>query len=42
MWAMWPDAGLPAIAAARLLTVPAVALAGALITLRWWRNAEVV
>jgi hypothetical protein len=41
MWAMWPDAGLPAIAAARLLTVPAVALAGALITLPIPRDARV-
>jgi len=42
MWAMGPDTDLPAIAAARLLAVPAVALAGALATLRWWRHAEVV
>ncbi len=42
MWAMGPEAGMPAVAAARLLVVPAVALAGALVTLRWWRHAEVV
>lgn len=42
IWAMGPDAGMPAIAAARLALVPAVALAGALVTLRWWHHAEVV
>ena len=37
-----PEAGMPAVAAARLLLVPAVAFAGALITVRWWRQAHVV
>ncbi len=42
VWAMGPEAGMPAIAAARLLLVPAVALAGAAVTVHWWRHAEVV
>lgn len=42
LWAMGPDAGLPSIAAGRLLLVPAVALAGAVATVLWWRHAEVV
>jgi ABC-2 type transport system permease protein len=42
VWAMGPEAGMPAVAAARLLVVPAVALAGAVATVRWWRRAEVV
>ncbi len=42
VWAMRPEAGMTAIAAPRLLLVPTVALAGAVITLRWWRHAEVV
>jgi ABC-2 type transport system permease protein len=42
VWAMGPEAGMPAVAATRLLLVPAVALAGAVATVRWWRHAEVV
>ena len=42
VWAMGPEAGMPAVAAARLLVVPAVTLAGAVVTVRWWRHAEVV
>ena len=42
VWAMGPEAGMPAIAEARLLVVPAVALAGAVWTVGWWRRAEVV
>lgn len=42
LWAMGPEAGMPAIAATRLLVVPVVALAGAAVTVRWWRHAEVV
>lgn len=42
VWAMGPDAGLPAIAAARLFVVPTVALACAVLTVRWWRRAQVV
>jgi ABC-2 type transport system permease protein len=42
LWAMGPEAGMPAIDPVRLLVVPVVALAGAVITLRWWRHAEVV
>ena len=42
MWAIGPEAGIPAVTAARLLVVPAVALAGAVVTLRWWRHADVV
>jgi ABC-2 type transport system permease protein len=41
LWAMGSDAGMPSITAARLLMVPAVALAGALVTSWWWRHAEV-
>ena len=42
LWAMGPEAGMPAIAVARLFLVPAVALLGAVVTVRWWRHAEVV
>ncbi len=42
VWAMGTDAGMPVIAGARLLLVPAIALAGAVFTVRWWRHAEVV
>ncbi len=42
VWAMGPEAGMPAVAAVRLLVVPAVALAGAVLTVQWWRQAEVV
>ncbi|MEZ5094421.1 ABC transporter permease [Nocardioides sp.] len=42
VWAMGPEAGMPAVAEARLLVVPAVVVTGALLTVRWWRHAEVV
>lgn len=42
MWAMGPETGMPEIALARLLLVPAVAITGAVGTVRWWRHAEVV
>lgn len=42
VWAMGPEAGLPAVPATRLLLVPAVGLAGAVGTIWWWRHAEVV
>jgi ABC-2 type transport system permease protein len=42
VWALGPEAGLPAVSAPHLLAVPAVALAGAVFTVWWWRHAEVV
>jgi hypothetical protein len=33
---------MPAMAVARLLLVPAVTLVGTMVTVRWWRHAEVV
>ncbi|WP_114558196.1 ABC transporter permease [Desertihabitans aurantiacus] len=41
VWAMGPEAGMPVVATGRLLLVPAVALAGAVGTVQWWRHAEV-
>lgn len=42
VWAMGPQADMPAVATTRLLVVPAVVLAGAVVTVRWWRYAEAV
>ncbi len=42
VWTMGPEAGMPTVAEARLLLVPAVALVGAVWTVAWWRRAEVV
>ncbi len=42
VWAMGDQAGMPAVPPARLLVVPAVALAASAVTVRWWRHAEVV
>lgn len=42
VWAMGPDAGMPAVGEARLLVVPLVAAVGAALTVGWWRRAEVV
>ena len=42
LWAIGPETGMPAIGVARLLLVPAAALVGAVLTVRWWHHAEVV
>lgn len=42
LWAIGPESGMPAIPVASLLLAPAVALTGAVMTIRWWRHAEVV
>ncbi len=42
VWAMGPDAGMALVPAARLLLVPVVTLVCAVLTVRWWRRAEVL
>ncbi len=42
VWALGPAGGMPSVAAVRLGVVPLVVAVASLLTLRWWRRAEVV